>query len=202
MMNIFSAILFSISSNLDNIVIGIAYGIKKIKISFLSNFLIAIITTFGTFISMYLGKIIINFFPITIANILGSGIILLLGFYFLIQSIINLSNKDIKSISLKNSDSMIIYAKDSDKNNSGHIEIKEAITVGLGLTFNNIGTGIAASAAGVNILETVIFTFIASMTLMTMGIFLGNKILGKLLGKFAPLISGIILIILGIIELI
>lgn len=202
MMNILSAILFSISSNLDNIVIGIAYGIKKIKIGFLSNFLIAIITSLGTFASMYLGKFIINFFPPVFTNLLGSGIILLLGLYFLIQSITNFSNKNIKNISLKNSDSMIEYAKYSDKNNSGHIEIKEAIAVGFGLTFNNIGTGIAASVAGVNILETILFTFIFSMLLITIGFYLGNKIFGKFFGKFAPLISGILLIILGILELI
>lgn len=140
MYSVLTSILFSISSNLDNIVIGIAYGVKKIKINFLSNVLIAFITTFGTFISMFVGNLLINLIPIKFANILGSSIIILLGLYFCIQSTINLyiSNKNIKMIYLKDSKCMEEYAIQSDKDNSYSIDIKEAIAVGLSLTFNNI----------------------------------------------------------------
>lgn len=202
MTNLFTAILFSISSNLDNIVIGIAYGIKKIKIGLLSNLLVAIITTFGTFISMEVGKWLTNWLPSNITKIIGSGIITLLGLYFLMHSIINLliKNKKIKIISLKNSENMVEYAEQTDKNNSYEIETKEAIAIGFGLMFNNIGTGIAASASGISILETCIFTFILSTLFILSGYLLGNKILGKFLGKYSPLISGILLIVLGIFQ--
>lgn len=201
---ILTAILFSISSNLDNMVIGIAYGIKNIQIKFLSNILIAFITTLGTFISMHIGNLITQFISINIANMIGSSIIILLGFYFLIQSSINIyhNNQEINMISLKDSNNMLKYAENSDKDNSLYIDIKEAITVGIGLTLNNVGTGIAASIAGVNLFSTLLFTFIFSISFIYIGILLGNKILGRVLGKFSPLISGIILILLGIIEII
>ena len=201
---ILTAILFSISSNLDNMVIGIAYGIKNIQIRFLSNILIAFITTLGTFISMHIGNLITQFISINIANMIGSSIIILLGFYFLIQSSINIyhNNQEINMISLKDSNNMLKYAENSDKDNSLYIDIKEAITVGIGLTLNNVGTGIAASIAGVNLFSTLLFTFIFSISFIYIGILLGNKILGRVLGKFSPLISGIILILLGIIEII
>ena len=48
MFSFLSAVIFSMSSNLDNFVIGIAFGIKKIKIGFLPNLLIALITVAGT----------------------------------------------------------------------------------------------------------------------------------------------------------
>ena len=201
---ILTAILFSISSNLDNMVIGIAYGIKNIQIRFLSNILIAFITTLGTFISMHIGNLITQFISINIANMIGSSIIILLGFYFLIQSSINIyhNNQEINMISLKDSNNMLKYAENSDKDNSLYIDIKEVITVGIGLTLNNVGTGIAASIAGVNLFSTLLFTFIFSISFIYIGILLGNKILGRVLGKFSPLISGIILILLGIIEII
>lgn len=204
MTTILTAILFSVSSNLDNMVIGIAYGIKKIQIKFFPNLLIAFITTLGTFISMHIGSLITQFISINIANMIGSFIIILLGFYFLIQSITNIhqNNQKITIISLKDSNNMLEYAQNSDKDNSSYIDIKEAITVGVGLTLNNVGTGIAASIAGVNLFSTLFFTFIFSISFIYIGILLGNKILGKVLGKFSPLISGIILILLGIIEII
>ena len=58
MFSFLSAVIFSMSSNLDNFVIGIAFGIKKIKIGFLPNLLIALITVAGTVASMYAGKIV------------------------------------------------------------------------------------------------------------------------------------------------
>lgn len=204
MTNILSSLLFSISSNLDSIVIGIAYGIKKIKMGLLSNILIGIITTFSTFISMYIGKIILNFISINLANLIGSSVIIIFGLYFLLESIINLykNNKKIKSISLKNSDNMLEYAQKTDKDSSKYIDIKESITVGFSLAFNNIGTGIVASVVGIKVLWVIIFTFIFSILFILLGIYIGNNFIGKVLGKFAPLLSGVLLIVLGIIELV
>lgn len=73
--------------------------------------LIALITSLGTLISMYVGKIITNFIPISIANILGGCIIILLGIYFVIQSICKIiKDNGSKSLSLKNMKEAINYA--------------------------------------------------------------------------------------------
>ena len=89
---ILSALLFSLSSNLDNVVVGTAYGIKKIKIGIIANLIIAIVTSTGTFLSMSLGVYISKFLPHSIANGLGAGVIIILGVYFVTQSIIKLVN--------------------------------------------------------------------------------------------------------------
>jgi len=197
-----SALLFSLSSNLDNIVVGIAYGIKKIKIGIIANLIIAIVTSTGTFLSMSLGVYISKFLPHSIANALGAGAIIILGGYFVIQSIIKLvNNKNSKELALKDIVDMIEYAEKSDLDNSGDINIKEALLVAFGLTFNNLGTGVAASITGVSIQFTVISTFILSILTIMFGETVGNHVFGNFLGKYAPLISGILLIILGIIEL-
>lgn len=201
MILILSALLFSLSSNLDNVVIGIAYGVKNIKIRILPNFIIAAVTSIGTLLSMSVGKYISRFLPDYIANFLGAAVIILLGIYFLIQSIIKLAkNTKSKELSLKNITDMVEYAESSDLDKSGDINIKEALFVAFGLTFNNLGTGVAASITGVNIPLTVILTFLLSIFTIILGDILGNHVFGNLLGKYAPLISGILLIVLGIIE--
>lgn len=198
---ILSALLFSLSSNLDNVVIGIAYGIKKIKLGILANLIIAFITSTGTFLSMSVGAYISTFLPRSAANILGAGVVIILGIYFVVQSIIKLiNNTKSKELALKDIDDMIEYAKKSDLDSSSDINMKEALLIALGLTFNNLGTGVAASITGVNILFTIISTFILSIVTITLGEAIGKCLLGKLLGKYAPLFSGILLIILGIIE--
>ena len=201
MILILSALLFSLSSNLDNLVVGIAYGIKKIKIGIIANLIIAVVTSTGTFLSMSVGAYISKFLPLSVANGLGAVVIIILGIYFVTQSIIKLINNiKSKELALKNITDMIEYAEKSDLDSSGDINMKEALLVALGLTFNNLGTGVAASITGVSIQFTVISTFILSILIIIFGEAVGNHVLGKFLGKYAPLFSGILLIILGIIE--
>ncbi|ENZ36223.1 sporulation membrane protein YtaF [Clostridium butyricum] len=198
-----SALLYSLSSNLDNLVIGIAYGVKKIKIGLISNLIIATVTSIGTLISMSVGKFISGFLPTSLTNMLGAVIIMLLGLYFLIQSILKLIPKSYSnSLALKNVDEIMDYAEKSDSDNSGTLNIKEAFVVSLGLMLNNLGTGLAASITGVNVSITVICTFILSIALLMLGKSIGHNVLGSICGKYAPLISGVLLIILGIFELI
>ncbi|NRV14874.1 putative Mn2+ efflux pump MntP [Clostridium beijerinckii] len=92
MILILSALLFSLSSNLDNLVIGIAYGIKKIRIGTAANLIVALVTSTGTFLSMLLGIYVSKFLPSFLSNSLGAGIIIILGLYFVIQSIFKLIN--------------------------------------------------------------------------------------------------------------
>lgn len=198
-----SDLLYSLSSNLDNLVIGIAYGVKKIKIGLISNLIIATVTSIGTLISMSVGKFISGFLPTSLTNMLGAVIIMLLGLYFLIQSILKLIPKSYSnSLALKNVDEIMDYAEKSDSDNSGTLNIKEAFVVSLGLMLNNLGTGLAASITGVNVSITVICTFILSIALLMLGKSIGHNVLGSICGKYAPLISGVLLIILGIFELI
>lgn len=201
MVLILSALLFSLSSNLDNLVIGIAYGIKKIKININANILIAVITSSGTFLSMSIGVYISGFLSHNLANCLGAVVLIILGAYFVVQSIIKflISTKS-KELALKDVSDMIEYAEKSDSDRSGDISIKEAFIIALGLSFNNLGTGIAASITGVSIQFTIMATFAFSILTIIFGEAIGTHLLGKFLGKFASLFSGILLIVLGVIE--
>lgn len=196
-----SAILFSLSANLDNFVVGFAYGVKKIEISFYINLLIAILTSVGTTISLVLGNLLYYILPKFIVDLLGSLIIILIGLYFLIQSLIkHKKKKTAKEVALKDVKAMLVYAEKTDIDKSGDIDIKEGLLIGLGLSINNFGVGIAFSLTGVNIFITSFFSFIFSLFTLSIGVKLGKKLLGKNIGDLSPYISSILLIILGIIE--
>ena len=62
-MCLISSILLAFSASLDSLIIGIAYGIKKIRITLSINIIIALIVTLGTFLSMLLGTILGKFIP-------------------------------------------------------------------------------------------------------------------------------------------
>lgn len=198
---ILSAFLVSLSFNLDNVVIGIAYGIKKIKIGAAANLMIAAVTALGTFLSMKAGQYISCFLPAGLANAVGAVIMGLFGLYFIVQSIVSMNqNKKTKELALKDVPNMMEYAEKSDLNHNGSISIKEAALVGLGLMGNNLGAGIAASITHINAFATSAATFFISLLTLAFGNYLGKRALGSRTGKYASLISGILLVLLGILE--
>ncbi|MFY9377782.1 MAG: sporulation membrane protein YtaF, partial [Peptococcia bacterium] len=71
-MNILSSLLFAVSANADNFVVGLSYGIKKIKIGVVSNLLISFISVSGTALSMLLSRFIVGPIPENISSFLGS----------------------------------------------------------------------------------------------------------------------------------
>ncbi len=195
MFTLISSILFSIASNIDNFPIGISYGIKKIHIPLTKNIFICVITSIVTFFSMLIGQNISSFFNIKIANIIGSSLLILLGIYPIISNII-FKKKNIDKNETKN-----ILNKNKNKITNNHICIKELLLIILTICLNNIAAGIAASITGVNILCTTICTFIFGSILLYIGNNLGKKINNKLIKKYSEIISSVILILIGFMEI-
>ncbi len=179
---IFSAMLFAISANIDNIVIGISYGLKKIDINLKSNLIIAFFTSIATLISMYAGKLINIFLNPNIENLLGASLLIFIGTFSLIKDIIK---KD----------------KNLDSKNLKKINYIELFTIIITLSTNNIAAGIAASITGINILYGVIFTFVFCNIFMFFGNKIGSKIKSKKIEKFSSLIASLLLILLGFLQI-
>jgi len=181
-MHIFSAVLYAVSANIDALSIGIAYGIKKTHINHQNNFMIAFITMIGTYGAMRFGHFLTNYISLSLADFLGSSLLLLIGIYTVVKS-------------LKECDEIIVTNHLSAVKN---ISLKETLVLSLVLTINNVALGIGASITGMPELITSLTTFVCSY------VFIGTGQKFKRLnfkGKYADIISGIILIILGLYEL-
>lgn len=198
-MQLLSVFLFSLSANIDSFTVGLAYGMKDIKIDYKSNILIAIITSFGTFISMGLGLLTKRFINGEILSIIGCMILILLGICMIVNSFKN--RKTVNEDEEPSYTDILIKPQSADKDKSGNIDMREAITLGLALSLNNFGLGIGASATGINIYLTTIFTFILSIVCILGGVLVGKKCLCQTLRKYADLISGVIIVCLGLYEL-
>ena len=205
-MHILPSFLFSISANIDNFTVGLAYGIKNIKIKLLSNLIIAFISSIGTFISMYMGFLISKLILPKVANILGCTILIVIGTWFIADSFREKDNHPKSKLNKRNDiktyEQLLDNPTIADADNSGSIDIKESITLAISLTLNNLGLGIGASITGISILFTTFFTFIVSILSISLGYFIGKSFLSKLLGKYAIIASGGIIIFLGVYELI
>lgn len=205
-MYIFPIIFFAISSSSDNFIVGISYGINKIKINFINNIFIALISGIGTFLSMAFGKALLNIIPLEKANLLGSSVLILFGLYMFINSLKNLyiKDKDICEINIEEKNyyhNILNNPEVIDADGSNNIEFRESISLGMVLCINNIGLGIAASITGLNMYLTSLCSFLFSVLFIQLGYYVGNKFLSKRLSKYSEIVSALIIIILGIYEL-
>lgn len=169
----------------------------------MANVIIAAITTLGTFLAMGLGKHFGNYFPHFIVQYFGAFVLFGLGGYFVIQSATKfMKQRKMIELSLKDLDEMMDFAVESDIDRSGDISMYEAMFIAIGLTANNLATGVAASLANISILLTCIFTFFISILTLQLGVTAGKSFIGKVFGKYAPLIAGLLIMILGVIQIV
>lgn len=198
-MQLLSVFLFSLSANADSFTVGLAYGMKDIKVDYKANILIALITSIGTFISMGLGTITKRFLPAELLSIIGCLVLIILGIFMIMNSLKNKKEND-EEKELSYTD-ILVKPHKADKDESGYIDLKESVTLGLALSLNNFGLGIGASASGINIYLTSIITFLFSIVCMWSGVGFGKRCLSQNLRQYADLISGVIIVFLGLYEL-
>lgn len=201
-MSLLPIILFVLSASIDSFVVAFAYGAKSIKIGLASNLVIASIASIGTFISMLIGKIFIDKIPLNVANLIGAFVLFALGIYFIIDYRKNryIENPE-QFCNEKNCHKAILkFPEVADTNNSGNIELSESIGLSIALALNNFALGIAASITGLDIYLTTFVTFILSFMLIKLGFYLSKKMLNKFISEKGGLISGIIILILALIE--
>ncbi|MGU9096123.1 sporulation membrane protein YtaF [Clostridium perfringens] len=198
-MSFLSILLFVIAASLDILVVSLAYGLKDIKINFSSTLVIASISALGTFISMILGKFLVDLIPVKLGDIIGGLVLLALGFYSIYSYF--KEKKILTSHNSQNNSSPTFILENpevADKDKSGNIDFKESLALSLALALNNFGLGIGASISGLNIAFTTISTFIISLIFISLGFYLSKTIKSKNISKNSNLISGIIIIILSL----
>ncbi|MGD0152267.1 MAG: hypothetical protein ABSC17_00685 [Thermacetogeniaceae bacterium] len=218
-MHLMTILALALSCNLDNIMVGLAYGTRRIRLPLESNLLIALITSVGTLVTMLLGQDLARlYFNTRIANYLGAGIIIIAGLYVLIQScwqrgIIDTAplqpvllrtgvtapkrpQQWLRELARLTRDPQLV-----DWDYSGSIDLGEAAVLGLALTLNNLPNGFAAGMLGLNIGLTTIA--VSSLSLLTFwaGIWLGLRYTSRMLGDWGSPAAGIMLIMIGVYTL-
>lgn len=178
---IFNCILLALSVSIDSLGMGITYGLKKTKITTISNIILFAISFCITCGSIFLGHYISTLFSPTISTILGSSFLIILGVYNIYKTI----NKPLI---------------DYDIDHSNNIDAKEAIFLGLALSIDSACVGIGSGIIGIN--DIVLPFFVASFQLafLNCGNLVANSIAKYVnVSEYAlSIFSSFILILVGI----
>ena len=217
-----SSLIVGISSSVDSLGIGITYGIKKVRLSNLANLILFCISITVSTISLLFGNFIAELLPNNIIVALGSLLIIFIGIFMTMQALKGKSenkkqpNNDIidnppdeekiYSFFIKCFGITVQVIKNpnySDFDNSKKIDSKEALFLGIALSLDSFGIVIGSAVAGICSIFLPIFVSLFQILFLKLGNYIGRKISSN---NFFPdnswsIISGILLIIIGIIKL-
>lgn len=194
-----SILLFSAAVTCDGLIIGLSYGARKVKINFMCNLIVGIISCLGTMIGMYTGQLFDIFLVESVATYLGSVLLFLFGLYMFYQALYKQLNARKQKEALMTN--VADLAETFDRDHSKTIEVKEALMLGLFLCINNIGLGVGASLTGLNILLTSITCLVLSVVFIGGGCHLTYNFLSEKTVRYAEYVASIMIMILAIYEL-
>ena len=193
-MAVLSLLLFSLSTNLDNFVIGLSYGIRGIRIRLEAGFLISGLVLVGTALSMALGQSQLCFLPLDFSRLLGS--VVMIGFG--LGCFWNVWKNRREPSEEEQWPSR--HPEQFDRDGSRHIDWKESLALGGALALNNIGLGLGAGAVGLGIPATSLMVFGVSLGLLYGGNLVGRKRRKKGSGRGMEALSGLLMVLLGVWE--
>lgn len=198
-------LLLVLALSLDAFVASIAYGTSKIKIPLSSVTIMSIICSSFLAISLFLGSVVKNFIPDKVTCITSFVILLVLGVYYLFESLIKTylrKQQDAKKklqVNICNLCFVLdIYLDETkaDINHSKNLNAKESMYLATALSLDSIAVGFAGSLGSINYIQVIICSLICGFVSIIFGAFLGRKIVEKSNLNLSWL-SGLLLIILA-----
>jgi len=207
-----SIILFALAVSSDGFIVGMTYGVRKIRMPISSLLIICIASASAVTVAMLFGKGLTCLLSPSAATHLGAITIIAIGVFFLLQSLrqklgnVEVDGEDpILSLNVKPLGIIIQILKEpssADFDRSGEIGLREAFFLGLALAMDAFGAGIGIAMAGYNILFTAISVGMLKFILVSSGLILGKKVENERWQYLSSVLTGLILMILGISELI
>ncbi len=204
-----NCILLAFCVSIDSLSIGLTYGLKNTKISFVAKLVLFTISIIVTSFSIFIGDSICKIFSTNVSTAIGSVLLCIMGLWIIVQAVTNNKQKIKKEYHffIKFLGITVQIIRDpsfSDFNKSNQIEGKEALYLGMALSLDSIGIGIGSSIMGLNSFLFPILVAVFQLFFLSFGSFLGKKIkdISNIPENIWSIIAGILLIFVGISKVI
>ncbi|WP_245632836.1 manganese efflux pump [Alicyclobacillus kakegawensis] len=187
--------MIAVASNLDNAGVGIAYGVRGIRISWLANLVISLMSGVMTLAAGSLGHAFSRHLSVRAAAALGGSIIILVGLWVLVEPI--------RSSRVRNGGHTMVtqILRDpvkADMDRSQTISLREAAILGVALGLNAIAGGFDAGISNIGVYTTAVAVAAVGFLLLAVSTWVGRRFAAPYVGNHAAYLAGILLLAVGI----
>ena len=172
-------------SNLDNLGVGFAFGMRDARIPIAPNLVIAALTMAGTAVAMTFGRELSHLGSPSMARDAGSLIIIGIGMATVVASL----RVPVRTATDRHTVAMRGVSKT--------VSCRAAVPIGVALSLNNIGSGLGAGIAGIPPLATTVLAGALSLICVAAGAGGGWRASKAVAGHHAGLAGGLILVGVG-----
>jgi len=221
-MGVAMLMLMAVALSLDGFGVGLAYGLRRIRIPMSSLIAIALCTVFAMGISMLFGSWVTLWLRFIPARLLGATILLTLGFFQLARTIWNRKREAFPQavpamtvvvqkpvlepvcrfqLSFFGLVIQVLKTPDiADVDGSGGISLRESLLLGSALAMDAFASGIGAALAGMT-LSVIGLVALTQIMMLRLGQHMAGKIPEKWTAN-AEYLPGVVLILIGLGKLI
>lgn len=210
-MNTMTALLFAIAVSLDGLGAGIAYGLKNIRVPFLSLTVIGTITVAMMGVSICAADWLSSFISPRLAFGVGALLLIFLGIWSIFQEWLKQylpeGEAACPGAQIKLNLGFLrlviqVFKKptEADMDDSGELSCGEAFVLGLALALDALVAGFGAALAGGISLWVVFAVGIVQMAFISFGTRVASDTLSADIKNKFPYIPGGILILIGLLR--
>lgn len=172
--------LFTISflNSIDNIGVGVAYSVAGIKVKLSKNILMAFLAFIVSFLASFSGQFISYFLSDNECSIISMLLLVLMGTRMIYTSFSKKKNNDLNSLK--------------------ELNYKEALSVGIALALDDVGSSVSSGLIGFSPFMISLPYFIISLAIFFSGNYALNFITKLNLGNKPTIVAGLLMILIGI----
>lgn len=188
----------AVASNLDNAGVGIAYGVRNIRISFWANLIIAVISGVFTWLAGFIGDALTRYLPSATTAWIGGIVMILVGLWVCSEPF---RSKRAKDAERKSENVMTRILRDptaADFDKSQTISLRESCVLGIALALNAFAGGFDAGVVHIGVTITAIAVAVMSFVLLAVSAYVGSRYASRVFGTNATYVAGVLLMLIGI----
>ena len=180
MLHVIYLFFLAILNSIDNMGIGVAYSIGRVKIPLLKNLLISFMAFLVSFISALSGSAISRLLSEDVSTIISMLLLIVMGIWMIYESFKGSEEEKLKDVRI--------------------IGYKESITIGIILAIDDVGISVSSGLVGYGPFMVSLPFFVVSFIIFFLANY-GTNFLSKFnIGKKATVIAGALMILMGILR--
>ncbi|MBX5437308.1 MAG: manganese efflux pump [Alicyclobacillaceae bacterium] len=194
--HIATMVAIAVASNLDNAGVGIAYGVRKVRIPWQANLLVAVISGLATGLSGLVGHLLTRYICLVYATWIGAAVVIAVGVWVLTSPWRQQRKRGRGQANVVSRILTDPIAADIDHSHT--ISPSEAVLLGVALALNALAGGFDAGLAHIGVLWTALLVGILSFASLGLSAYVGQRFVADALGDKATLVAGLLLIAVGV----
>lgn len=209
-MSIWGIALLAVSLSMDALGIGISYGVRGIRITRATKWIICAVSTAIMAASILLGSLILMVMSAQTAKWVGFLMLCALGLFFIAQGLFRRPDKPRAKPKKETILNLMIHSLGititimrnpitCDFDQSKELDAFEAVYLGVALSIDSFGVGVSSAISGLNSMAVPVAAGICQLLFLCLGALLGGRIAGlcKVGAHVWNILSGVLLILLA-----